>query len=265
LDNISRELVLNLLKLIENKKIVKEQWWKLPKWYIFRWKPWLWKTSIMKALTKKASEKIVIFSITRKDYTSAWVWEWERRIAELLKAIQKYWEKENVHCIIFFDEFESIWRKREDTHEVHATELNELLRFLDWLSSSDNITFIAWTNAEIADLDLAITRWWRCNDIIEFKEPDKDLINQYLTKRLKSLLEKWIFSSEIIEDENIFSECLWFSYADLNTIITDLINKRALDFLLWKNYAIDAKMFKEKILEYKKNKWIWSNNKIGFI
>ena len=250
-----RKKVWIMLLCIENREELEKNGWKIPKWYILRWKPWLWKTSLMKAILKDVNKHIEIFSISRKDYTSKWVWEWEKTFSKILNSIQEYGKKENKHCIIFFDEFDDIWKIRTNTHEAHAAELNVLLRFLDWLWSSDNITFIAWTNSSIEELDAAILRWWRTDDIIELKMPDKKMLQKYLEYRIWKFIDQEFFEQDIMNND-MYQIMEWLSFWDLNAIIIDLLNTRFIELKYWNLYTIDQVRFKNRIEEYKLNKWI---------
>lgn len=262
LDNSVRKKIWIMLLCIENKLELEENGWKVPKWYIFKWKPWLWKTSIMKSLAKELNDNIVIFNLSRKDYTSKYIGDGEKSFAEILDWIQDYGLVNNKHCIIFFDEFDDIWKIRANTHEAHAAELNVLLRFLDWLWNSDNVTFIAWTNSDINELDPAILRGWRTDDIIELTMPDTWMIEKYLNKRILDLIYKWIFSENILS-QNIYSNLENLSFWDINTILNELLNTRFINMKFGEIYSINQEMVLEKISEYKKNKWI-TRNFIGF-
>jgi hypothetical protein len=257
LDDDVRKEFRDMLWLIENKWLLKQYNVQPTKGYILLWRPWIWKTSIMKAITKESWDKVAIFNVSRRDYTSMWVWEWEKKIAKVLKWIQEYWEKKWVHCIIFFDEFETIWQLRKNTHEAHAAEFNELLRFLDGLWKSDNVTFIAATNAELGDLDPAIKRWWRTDKIIEMKMPNREQIWEYLKKRLGN---NSLFKENILRMET-YMLCEWLSFADMNSFINDLWREVILKRRdLWdKNFVIDNDIFTKKLKEFRKSRGLIPN------
>jgi SpoVK/Ycf46/Vps4 family AAA+-type ATPase len=87
-------------------------------------------------------------------------------------------------CVLFFDEFDSLARARDDSGEHNELRrvVNSLLLFIDQIHPKGFL--IAATNLDQA-LDPAV--WRRFDDVIWFEKPDRMMIDRFLRMKFKNV------------------------------------------------------------------------------
>ena len=206
-----------LIAILNNPEGFKNMSISVPKWYILQWSPGCGKTSVMRMIAKRVDrDKVIVFRLEPNMYRSFLLSQWEKEFSAMLDAIKAYVKTHSKHAVIFMDEFEDIARKRGNTHEVYAKELNILLRFLDGIEANTDITFIGATNVGIEELDPAIIRWWRCSTIMKLEKPWVNQIDEFIEKFMASkkeliwLQSPWMYSE--LKQHNL-------SYWDIEEIL----------------------------------------------
>lgn len=263
LEDKTRDYILWLFSLIEDKaEVTKNGWW-VPSGIIMNGPPGVWKTSILKTLAWN-SDKVELFLIDRTTYWSEYISKWENNFRKILNDIQIYSQVNNKQWIILFDEFETIARDRNAQHEAHQAELNVLLRFLDGVEANKDVTFIGSTNTEIKDLDPAITRWGRCDAKIELKLPTQEFRQEMFIRSVKAREQNEIqLFQENIDFETLSHETDWMSFADIENIIKNVCNQR---YLKLKNKKTKTTLISEKDIQQEIANWkVKKKNPIGFV
>jgi len=125
------------------------------------------KTLLMRALAHQLD--FFLLYIKSSDILSKWYGESEKRISELFKIARQV-----APCIIFFDEIDSIGKKRYEyasSDTITSRLLSLFLYELDGISSNQNIIIVGSTNAPEV-LDYALIRPGRLDKIIYVPPPD---------------------------------------------------------------------------------------------
>lgn len=252
-----KEEIKKIITQLKNKEIFEEFWVEMPKWLLLYWPPWTGKTLTAKVIANECN--ILFYMLTAKDFSAQnWIEEFEEKLKKLLSP-----------SIIFIDEIDAIWRKRELSSHYDVKILNTFLQKLDWFVWSENMFFIGATN-NIDILDDALTRAWRFDLKILVDLPDfegrKDIFKIYIEK---SKTKKWknLFK-ENIDYDTISSEAESFVWADIKEIIRRLKQKLTLKIieesltLEWNE--LETKDILEEIKDYKKEKDFWNKKKIWF-
>lgn len=154
------------------------------------------KTMFAQAVATELDAKF--FSVKCSDIQSKWHGEAEKNVKELFAQAKKC-----PKAVIFFDEFDSLGRRRTEENQDGANTVQEILTQMQGVEKNTNMLLvIGATNCPWA-LDGALLRPGRFNEKIYIPLPDKNAILFMLKKGLKTcLLEKEIDLS-IIADKLI--------------------------------------------------------------
>lgn len=93
--------------------------------------PWTWKTQIVLNLAKKLELPLVLVRLD--EVISSYLWKTWKNIKEIFSLV---WSNE---CILFFDELDTIWKKRDDNQELW-----ELKRVVTVFLQNMDISNIKW-------------------------------------------------------------------------------------------------------------------------
>lgn len=180
---------------------------------ILEWESWCWKTTSALAIANALRKWIVIVNLS--EIISSKLWETSKNLNKVIE----YAEKNNY--IIFFDEFDSISKHRNDEKELWEMKrlVNSLIQLLDF--ASENMLII-WATNNINSIDKAILR--RFEGIITFEKPREEEIVQYL-----SMIEYNFDGKVSISKSEEFTKLfIWYDYFKIKTIINNSIKKKIL-------------------------------------
>lgn len=209
-DKLKQELK-KIITQIKNKEKFEEFWVQMPKWILLYGPPGTGKTLAAKVIANESW--ILFYMLTAKDF----VWNlW-------IEALEEKFSKLQSPSIVFIDEIDAIWQKRDYLNSYDIKVLNTFLQKMDWFVSSEDIFFV-WATNNINILDEALLRAWRFDLKIFVDYPDlkgreeifKIYINKSKTKNWERLFVKNIDYKEIsLQTEN-------FVWADIKELIRRL-------------------------------------------
>lgn len=209
---------LKILQLIEEYKNIDRlkffNWLKPIHKIILEWESWCWKTTTALAIANALNKWIIIVNLT--EIISSKLWETSKNLNKVIEYAQTN------NYIIFFDEFDSISKHRNDEKELGEIKrlVNSLIQLLDF--SSEN-TLIIWATNNISFIDTAILR--RFEEIVSFEKPNKFEIKKYL----EMLEYNFDWKVNISKSEIFIKLFIWYDYFKIKTIINNSIKRKILN------------------------------------
>ncbi len=214
---LSKETKNKIIQLIEEYrnsfKLKSFNWLSPINKIILEWDSWCWKTTSALAIAYELDKWIIIVNLS--EIVSSKLWETSKNLNKVIK----YAEENNY--IIFFDEFDSISKHRNDEKELWEMKrlVNSLIQLLDF--SSENMLII-WATNNLNSIDNAIIR--RFEEIVTFKKPDEKSIINYI-----DMLEynfEWKVS--ISRSKKFIDLFLWHDFFKIKTVINNSIKRKIL-------------------------------------
>lgn len=220
----------NVKDVIKTKVILKD---KYPEYYkalnkktggglLLYGPPGTGKTMIAKAIASEVGADF--YSIRCSDLLSKFFGESEQKIKSLFDEARK-----SKKAIIFFDEIEAIATKRSDDNSAMNRVVPELLSQIDGFGTDDqNILIIGATNLPW-NLDEAMMRPPRFNDILYVPLPSKQARSKLFETKLKN-----VYKDEILDYSSFSALTQGFSGADIEEVCEKAKNfplMRSIDML----------------------------------
>ncbi|NYZ78864.1 AAA family ATPase [Candidatus Micrarchaeota archaeon] len=167
-EETKKELVEAILWPLTKRELSTAYGLKPPKGILLFGPPGTGKTMIMRALSREM--RIGFYYVKCSDLLSEWYGESERNVSELFRIARS-----SAPCVLFFDEIDSIGRKREkySSDDVAPRLMALFLTELDGFKSAKNVIIVGATNVP-EELDKALLRPGRFDKIIYMPLPDKE-------------------------------------------------------------------------------------------
>jgi transitional endoplasmic reticulum ATPase len=186
LDNIKQQ-VRDLGEYLVSSDVIEKMGIKKPVGVLFVGFPGTGKTMMARALAFETGAEYIEVNIG--DIITKYVGEPEQRIREIFKYARERARKNKKGVIVFLDELDALAPQREESSEVARRITSVLLKEMDEIDKSgDNVIVIGATNMP-EDLDPALLRPGRFDEIIEFPLPDYtarlEILKIYTTQNRK--------------------------------------------------------------------------------
>ncbi len=217
-DDVKEELRSSVLMPLENKEIAYAYGLKPPSGILLFGPPGTGKTMIMRAFSQEIGYPI--YYIKSSDILSQWHGESEKNISELFATARK-----NSPCILFFDEIDSIGKKRTDygADDVGPRVLSVLLQEMDGFKSEKAVMVVGATNVP-HKIDPALLRPGRLDKIIYMHLPDFDgrkfIFKVHLLK---------VPCSDDIDYDYLARKTERFSGEDIGNLVSEAVRLTAID------------------------------------
>lgn len=176
----AKEELKNVVEFLKKPEKFSALGGKLPKGVLLVGPPGTGKTLLARAVAGEAG--VPFFSTSGSEFDEIYVGVGAKRVRELFKLA-----KENIPCVIFIDEIDSIGKERTSSSlHPHANDtINQLLTEMDGFRNSNGIIVLGATNRK-EDLDKALLRPGRFDVEVSVSVPDykarKELFEFYLNE-----------------------------------------------------------------------------------
>jgi cell division protease FtsH len=210
----------------------------IPKGILLEGPPGTGKTLLAKAIASEAEANFI--SISASEFVEVFVGVGALKIRNLFNSARN-----NLPCIIFIDEIDSVGRQRGAginlSNDEREQTLNQLLAEMDGFTNNNGILVIAATNRKDV-LDSALLRPGRFDRIITVPLPDKNSRKSIIKVHSKNKVLDSLINLDLIAEltsgfsgaqiKNLLNEAAIYAARDYRTIIneTDILN--ALDKLV---------------------------------
>jgi SpoVK/Ycf46/Vps4 family AAA+-type ATPase len=215
-ESTKKELMQSVLAPIEEKAISRAYKVQPTKGILFFGPPGTGKTMMMRALANEIHGGF--YQVKSSNLISMYPGETEKRISEIFGIAKK-----NAPCVLFFDEIDSLARRRDDPamDSTHKSALTQLLIEMDGFQKFNNVIVVGATN--VPDLlDPAILRPGRLDKIIYMPLPDKKGREKILQLYLSNLpVSKQLNIAKLVEITERYSG------ADIKAAIDNIAQKIA--------------------------------------
>jgi len=183
-DSIKKEIRESILMPLEHRELTVLYNVRPPKGILLFGPPGTGKTMLMSALAKEL--RMNFYYVKTADILGQYLGESEKHIAELFKVARK-----NAPVVLFFDEIDSIGKKRDmgggaDADQAVSRALSTMLTEMDGMKEKEQIIVVAATNVP-NQLDPALLRPGRFDKIIYMPPPDaegREAIFKVVAKKL---------------------------------------------------------------------------------
>lgn len=213
LQNVKDEIIYNVIEPLKNPELAKKYKIVPGAKIILYGPPGTGKTFIARAIAGEVDAKF--YAVNCQDLISKYMGESSKQIDSLFNEAEK-----NKRAIIFFDEFDSIASKREDSNGVDS-EMNRvvatLLTKVDGFKKPDTcemLLLIAATN-RFESIDKAMLRGGRFDTHIYVGYPDIEAIKFLVNKEFKDIPRE----SDVILDD-VANKFIGYGCADIVSMCT---------------------------------------------
>lgn len=209
-DGVKKELNETIVWPLQQKELAVAYGISPPHGVLLFGPPGTGKTLLMRALSKELG--MGFYYVKCSELLSQWYGESERNLTELFQIARR-----QAPCILFFDEIDSIGKKRESysSDDVAPRLMSLFLQELDGFKDQKNVIVIGATNIP-NKLDHALMRPGRFDKIIYMSLPDKESRNQIFKVHAKKLP-----LSEDVDFEKLSEISERYSGADLANVCTE--------------------------------------------
>ncbi|VVB99003.1 VCP-like ATPase [uncultured archaeon] len=209
-EDVKMELREAIVAPLQRKELAYTYGIKPPNGILLFGPPGTGKTLLMKALAKEL--KIGFYYIKCSDLLSEWYGESEKNVAEVFAIARK-----NAPCVLFFDEIDSIGKKRDayTSDDVAPRIMSVILEELDGFKGKQNVITIGATNMP-DQLDPALMRPGRMDKIIYMHLPDFEARKAIFKVHLKKLP-----TDKDVDFDKLASITERYTGADIKNICTE--------------------------------------------
>ena len=160
------------------------------------------KTMIAKAIASEVGG--AFYQIKCSDIVSKWFGEAEKNLQKLFSEARK-----QPKSVIFFDEFESIGAKRGGDSTVMNRIVPELLAQMQGFENNDSTLLIIAATNRPWDIDSALLRPGRFNDLLYVPLPDIEAREYLIGRKLKNIVLEGVTIHEIAQATECYngSDC----------------------------------------------------------
>jgi SpoVK/Ycf46/Vps4 family AAA+-type ATPase len=212
-EDIKGELRDSIMVPLDKKDIAFTYGIKPPAGILLFGPPGTGKTMLMRALAKELKYNFI--EVRSSQILSQWVGESEKNVAEVFANARK-----NAPTVLFFDEIDSIAKKRSGMEEgldpVGPRVLSELLQQIDGANKAKGTVMVIGATNLPGELDPALLRPGRLDKIIYMHLPDPEARREILAVHLKNLPV-----AEGLDFDTIIKKTDRFSGADLKNLVTE--------------------------------------------
>jgi SpoVK/Ycf46/Vps4 family AAA+-type ATPase len=215
-EDVKAELRDAIITPLQKKELSLTYGLRAPKGVLLFGPPGTGKTMLMRALAKEIDYGF--YYVKCSDLLSEWYGESEKNISELFSIAKK-----NAPAILFFDEVDSIGKKRDSysTDDVAPRIMSLLLQEMDGFGNQKDVIVIGATNVP-NQLDSALLRPGRFDKIIYMHLPDKAAREAIFKVHLKKVPRV-----EDIDYARLAQISERYSGADIKNICTEAIRSAA--------------------------------------
>ena len=234
-----KEEVYEFIDILKNNYKYQKMNCRIPKGMLFYGKPGIGKTLLAKAIANES--KLSFLYANGSSFNEIYVGIGQLRVKQLFESARN-----NVPCIIFIDELDTLGKKRSNNSGYSESEntLNCLLAEMDGINNNENVLVIGSTNRPEV-LDEALLRSGRFDRKIEFNLPNlverKEIFRYYLSKYkindlkldfLSEKLAKKTFSMSSSDISNICNEAAIKAVVKNRQEIDDELLDNAFEYVL---------------------------------
>jgi transitional endoplasmic reticulum ATPase len=214
MDHVKEEIKIKIIHPMQHPELYKAYGKKIGGGILLYGPPGCGKTHLARATAGQVDAKFI--SVGINDILDMWIGGSEKNLHHLFEMA-----RQNVPCVLFFDEVDALGASRSDMKQSSGRHLiNQFLSELDGIeSSNEGLLVLAATNAPW-HLDSAFRRPGRFDRIIFVQPPDEEGRNGILKVLLKDKPLK------DIDYKKIAKETKDFSGADLQALVDSTIEEK---------------------------------------
>jgi len=233
LEDVKRKLIEMIQLPLESPELFEEFGLSAPKGVLFYGPPGCGKTLIAKAVATQCNANFI--SVKGPELLNKWFGESESNVRELFEKA-----RQAAPCILFFDEIDSIAKRRGggggefgDVGSALDRVINQILTEMDGISSTKQVFVIGATNRP-ETIDPAILRPGRLDQLIYIPLPDEPSRRAILKNALKrtpinreSTLTSLVETLSIMTDGFSGADLVEFCQRSTRMALRDVIDKRS--------------------------------------